>query len=140
MCGMFPVLGGCYAVPANVEYGGVTVPAFDGGAADCRQPYRLTQDCSRYPGATRLIEIDGLKLRVAGSEDGDTVLVMPQHRRDEERASNERAAKRVENFLEAGGARLVGIRAAAMDDKVRGYYLEFDRPVYDRLKERTIEE
>ena len=42
----------------------------------CNKPYKLTQDCSGFSGATRLIEVSDFRFKIAGSEDGAIVLMM----------------------------------------------------------------
>jgi hypothetical protein len=42
----------------------------------CKSPYLLEQDCSMWNGAKRLIEINGYRLRIAGTNDGKAVLIM----------------------------------------------------------------
>lgn len=42
----------------------------------CNSPYELDQDCSFFRGSKRIIEIDGHKVRIAGSKDGKVVLMM----------------------------------------------------------------
>jgi len=42
----------------------------------CSTPYKLTQDCSNFSGATRTITLDGFEVNIAGSSDGKVVMVM----------------------------------------------------------------
>ena len=45
----------------------------------CNNPYQLTQDCSNAMGARRTIRIADRKIKIAGSEDGKTILIMDAH-------------------------------------------------------------
>jgi len=69
------LLGACGTVTAIVpDADGVEhVSAIGMG---CNKPYKLTQDCSGFSGATRLIEVSGFRFKIAGSDDGSTVLMM----------------------------------------------------------------
>lgn len=42
----------------------------------CEKPYPLSQDCSYWSGGTRKVEIEGFEVKIAGSADGTTVLVI----------------------------------------------------------------
>ena len=42
----------------------------------CKSPYELTQDCSGFSGATRVVEVSGVTFKIAGSADGKIVLMM----------------------------------------------------------------
>lgn len=68
-------LGGCGTVTAIVpDAEGVEhVSAIGMG---CNKPYKLTQDCSGFSGATRLVEVSEFQFKIAGSEDGSIVLMM----------------------------------------------------------------
>ncbi len=42
----------------------------------CKKPYKLTQDCSGFSGAKRVVEVVGFRFKIAGSEDGTRVFMM----------------------------------------------------------------
>ncbi len=69
------LLGACGTVTAIVpDAEGVDhISALSMG---CNKPYKLTQDCSGFSGAKRLIELSGFRFKIAGSEDGSNVLMM----------------------------------------------------------------
>jgi len=68
-------LGACGTVTAIVpDAEGVNhVSAIGMG---CNKPYKLSRDCSGFSGATRLVELSDFQFKIAGSEDGRTVLIM----------------------------------------------------------------
>lgn len=45
-------------------------------STNCNRPYKLTEDCSFWSGATRKIEINGVRAKIAGTADGKIILLM----------------------------------------------------------------
>jgi len=53
----------------------VQLQPVDGITATCSHPYKLTQSCNLFSGASRSITVGGQKLKIAASADGKVVLI-----------------------------------------------------------------
>ncbi len=53
----------------------VQLQPVDGITATCSHPYKLTQSCNLFSGASRSITVGGQKLKIAGSADGKVLLI-----------------------------------------------------------------
>jgi hypothetical protein len=54
----------------------IIVDTYDSTYMSCSKPYEFSQDCSTGSRANRIVEIHSRKIRISGSEDGKTILVM----------------------------------------------------------------
>lgn len=69
------ILGGCGTATAIVA-DAQGQSAISGLSMGCKKPYALTQDCSGFSGATRLVRVADFEYKIAGSENGDIILMM----------------------------------------------------------------
>ena len=111
----------------------------------CNKPYKLTQDCSGFSGATRLVKFEEVAFKIAGNADGTIVFVMDatpnrsayEGRSDEAANLAFRVAKRAlsENDIEIRKAEPVASGAMLV-----GYVLTTDRDAYSVLSQHTVAE
>jgi hypothetical protein len=117
----------------------------------CSKPYRLSQDCSSWNGAKRLIEINNYRLKVAGSDDGKVVLVMNAHQLRNAVATvltlgvasvntrdNMDSLRSVEGVLSANDIRILKKVKLVSPSDVDGFILELDRDGYSILRKYSI--
>lgn len=110
--------------------------------ASCSEPYRLTQDCSDLSGARREVIIEGIRLKVAGSEDGKIVLIMDSKTIGEGfKTPIEQSSKNinlgynaVKKELTEQNIQIEKAVAVKLLDQVRGYYLILDGDGYSIIK------
>lgn len=128
-------------------------PTVSAAAASCQSPYELTQDCSIWSGAKREIQIEGFAVRIAGSFDGRTVLVMDKNwllnafktglvfeTKDFASEANNTSFDAVKNTLLANGIKVERVVTMASLGSIYGYYLFLDSDGYSLLKRYTKEE
>ena len=99
--------------------------------ADCKKPFRLRRECSNKTGPRKLIEIDGLKMRLGSSTDGTMLLMMPEgidemyHLGLATLATNDRFNALVET-VENQDVQPLRAMPVYNGPQVVGYYVEFD--------------
>lgn len=132
------VLAGCATAPPTATFKGAQVPTVSGITVTCTSPYVFTQHCSPGGGGASLkLLINNVPMRVAGTADGRSIVVMseaaiPTQQRAEEAVEAMGAA------AEPTGARLVKMEAIALVGVgVLGYIIHFDRDVYSGLRRFT---
>ena len=114
----------------------------------CNNPHKLTQDCSNAMGAKRTIRIADKKIKVAGTEDGKTVLIMDAHplrnavltgvtlfMYDAQSEENNYSYMRVKWALEKNGIHILKVVPMYSTGSVDGYFLELDGDGYSVLKQ-----
>jgi hypothetical protein len=119
--------------------------------SSCSHPYRLAQDCSEFSGATRTIRLEGLRLKIAGTADGKTVLIMPDNAVGNalltaftlgivEKKSGEsvRSLKAVEKVLAENNIRILKRTQMVSPGIIEGFFLETDKDTYSLLKRYTV--
>ncbi len=136
-------LAGCGTVTATVpDAEGVEhVSAIGMG---CSKPYELTQDCSGFSGATRLVEVGDFQFKVAGSEDGSIVLMMGAKPNSDAWSgkSTEKANVAYEitkKFLMDNGIAVSKVEPVSSGSLLAGYIITTDGNAYELLSKNTVE-
>lgn len=133
------IISGCVSVPSSVDFNGRDVPAIGPLGAGCKKPYVLTQDCSGFSGATRKIRFHDNIVRIAGSEDGTTFMVMADSALSFKTFELTVTSSNLEKHLLDLGFELIETKAMAVNDDIAGLFFVFDGDVYTVLKEFTVE-
>ncbi|MEM7503059.1 MAG: hypothetical protein AAF417_13480 [Pseudomonadota bacterium] len=138
------ILGACGTVTAIVpDAEGVEhISAIGMG---CNKPYPLTQDCSGFSGAKRLIEINDFRYKIAGSEDGTVVLMMGAKPNSDawKGKSTETANVAYEvtkKYLADNGIRVTKAEPVSSGTLLAGYVITTTGDAYSQLSTRTVEE
>lgn len=110
----------------------------------CSSPAQLDQDCSSWSGATREIEIETVRMKVAGSRDGRTVLIAgPDASADMLKGSHgqvTRVAYEVaKRRLSESGIKIVNVTPVASVGVLYGYLIMTDTDSYSILKAPSVE-
>lgn len=128
-------LAGCATAPPTATFKGSQVPTVSAITVTCTSPYVFTQNCAPGGGGASLkLLINNVPMRVAGTADGRSIVVMseaaiPKQERAEEAVEAMGAA------AEPTGARLVKMEAIALVGVgVLGYIIHFDRDVYTTIR------
>jgi hypothetical protein len=107
----------------------------NGVTAGC-DSMELTRDCSILNGATKIIEIEGQKLRVASNGSGSIVMIM--HDEDEcgmteidcQTTVNNRNYGLLKEFYSNNGINITAVHAVAAGGVIAGYKLVLDQDGY----------
>lgn len=110
----------------------------------CNKPYTLTQDCSGFSGATRLVEIADFRFKVAGSDDGTIVLMMGAKPNSDawKGKSTETANVAYEltkKFLLDNKIAITAAEPVSSGSMLAGYVITTDGDAYQLLKEKSVE-
>ncbi|WP_445355889.1 hypothetical protein ACJJI5_07395 [Microbulbifer sp. EKSA008] len=111
----------------------------NGATAGCSS-FGVSKDCNIISGATRVVSIEGSKMRIAGSEDGRTVMIM--HDSDEcgitetdcQTKVNNRNYAAIKKYYSSIGVSISSVRAIAAADFIGGYSLTLDNDGYSVLE------
>jgi hypothetical protein len=133
------ITSGCITVPATVLYNNSEIPAVGPTGNRCKQPYLLTQDCSIFSYATRMIEIEGERGRIAGSTDGSVLLVMLEDELKLDTFELNHLSHLIEDFLTTKGLSINEMQAMAGNGETAGYFFVFNGDAYSLLKSLTVE-
>ena len=133
-------LGGCVQVPPTVNYNGHLVTTVSPLSADCDTPYAMDEDCGSIMGAKRVIEIDGVRVRIAGGEEGSAVMIMADSNLSLRGEDINRAAIAIEDMLTEKGFTLLETIVCPIRDEFCILYFKFDGDVYSIIKDLTVED
>ena len=121
-------------------------------STSCAKPYSLEQDCSKWWGAKRMIDINGNKLKIAGTADGKIILVMdkspiasafkaglayPFH--DSYSKGNSDNFQVIKYELQNQGVEIVDVRPMGSFGSLDGYFLVLNKDGYSALKMFSVE-
>ncbi len=110
----------------------------------CKKPHMLTQDCSGFSGATRLIEVSEFRFKMAGSEDGAIVLMMGAKPNSDawkgKSAETANVAYEVtKKLLLDNGINISSVEPVSSGSMLSGYVIKTDGDAYALLSESTVE-
>jgi hypothetical protein len=106
----------------------------DGITATCSQPYKLTQSCNIFSGASRLITVGGQKLKIAGSADGRVILIRSASLLDlNVTTSGSSQYEAVRQALNRANLHIVRQRDMVTSGSPVGFFLELDGDGYSAL-------
>ena len=110
----------------------------------CNKPHTLTQDCSGFSGATRLVEIADFRFKIAGSDDGTIVLMMGAKPNSDawKGKSTETANVAYEltkKFLLDNKISITAAEPVSSGSMLAGYVITTDGDAYQLLKEKSVE-
>ena len=111
----------------------------------CNKPYSLTQDCSGFSGATRLVEIADFRFKIAGSDDGTVVLMMGAKPNSDawKGKSTETANVAYEvtkKYLLDNMITITAAEPVSSGSMLAGYVITTDGDAYQLLKEKSVEQ
>lgn len=137
------LLSGCGTVTAIVPdaEGKEHISAIGMG---CNKPYQLTQDCSGFSGATRLVEVADFRYKIAGSEDGTIVLMMgAKPNSDAWKGKSAETAniayELTKKFLLDNDIRITSAEPVSSGSMLAGYVITTDGDAYEVLRQQSVE-
>ncbi len=111
----------------------------------CNKPYELSQSCSGFSGATRLVEISGFQFKIAGTADGTVVLMMGAKQmsdawsgRSGETANI--AFEVVKKYLVDEGVSITLVEPVSSGALLSGYIVTADGDAYSLLSRHSVED
>jgi hypothetical protein len=110
----------------------------------CNKPYKLTQDCSGFSGATRLIELSEFRFKIAGSEDGAVVLMMGAKPTSDAWSGKSAETANVafevtKKALVENGITVTKVEPVSSGSMLAGYIITTSGDAYAILREMTVE-
>ena len=136
------LLGGCGTVTAIVpDAEGVEhVSAIGMG---CNKPYKFTQECSGFSGATRLVEVSEFQYKIAGSEDGSIVLMMGAKQMSDAWTGKSTETANVayevtKKYLSDNGIRIDKVEPVSSGNLLAGYIITTDGNAYEALSQQSV--
>lgn len=111
----------------------------------CNKPYVLTQDCSGFSGATRLIEVADFQFKIAGSEDGSVVLMMGAKPTSDAWSGKSSETANIayevtKKALAENGITVTKAEPVSSGSMLAGYVISTTGDAYKVLREMTVEE
>ena len=116
----------------------------------CSEPYKITQDCNNWIGASRKISIDGFDIKIGATSKGNIVIVMdakwlanslanPFHLNNptHSRASNN-SFDAVKKILTQNNIKISRVRPLKSFGNIDGYILELSSDGYSVLKKYSV--
>ncbi len=135
-------LGGCGTVTAIVpDAEGVEhVSAIGMG---CNKPYKFTQECSGFSGATKLVEVSEFQYKIAGSEDGTIVLMMGAKQMSDAWTGKSTETANVayevtKKYLSDNGIRIDKVEPVSSGSLLAGYIITTDGNAYEALSQQSV--
>ncbi|NOX69976.1 MAG: hypothetical protein GXP15_12365 [Gammaproteobacteria bacterium] len=110
----------------------------------CNKPYKFTQDCSGFSGATRRIELSNVQFKIAGTEDGAIVLMMGAKQMSDAVSGKSSETANIayevtKKFLLGEGVQISLVEPVASGSLLAGYIITTDSNTYSLLSKHTIE-
>jgi hypothetical protein len=141
---------GCASTPVPVVVDALGYDPINAVTMGCDKPYELTQDCSKWMGANRKISVEGRDIRIAGSKDGQVILVMGGHlaknslkqsllRRDYSGIEANASFEAVKTVLLQHDIKISRVRAVMILGRINGYVFDVEGDGYGVLKAYTEE-
>jgi hypothetical protein len=136
------LLGACGTVTAIVpDAEGVNhVSAIGMG---CNKPYKLTQDCSGFSGAERLVELSEFRFKIAGSEDGSIVFMMSATPNSDSFSGKSSEVANIayeltKKFLLDNGVKVTQVEPVSSGALLSGYIITTDGNAYQVLSKMSV--
>lgn len=136
------LLAGCGTVTATVP-DATGVEHVSALSMSCSKPYALTQDCSGFSGAKRLVDISGFRYKIAGSADGSVVLMMGAKPNSDAFAGKSTETANVayevtKKFLLDQGINITLTQPVTSGSYLAGYIVKTDGDAYAALSGQTV--
>lgn len=110
----------------------------------CNKPYKLTQDCSGMSGAKRRIQLSGVEFKIAGSEDGNIVLMMGAKQLSDAASGRSSEAANIayevsKKFLIENGVEILAVEPVSSGSLLAGYVITTDSDSYSMLSKHSAD-
>lgn len=114
-------------------------PIVGATSVNCKKPVELPRDCSSISGPKRLIEVSGVRMRIAGSADGRTILLAGPNPNSDSLAGahaqiTNSAYEVVKRELVRRGIRMTRVDPIASMGSLFGYLVYYDGDAYTALE------
>jgi len=134
------LLAACTNTPTIITFNDQSLGTYN-PTAGCTQ-LLLQQDCSKVVGATRNIIIDDIELRIAGSSNGRSLLIMskPKVLARPNSVALKSGKIAVDNFYAKRNIAIIETKAIYGNNVIIGFHYTFDVDGYSPLKELSIKQ
>ena len=123
----------------NLEY---AIDSFTDGIVDtfsmrevvCGAPFNFTQSCNGFFGSSKKIQINDAKMRIAGSDDGKSVMVMKSSVLTLAFTSAGKTLDEIRQVLSENSISVLNVKAIKYSNNLEGYIISLDGDGYSVLK------
>ncbi len=128
------LLTGCVSTPPKIVSDAEGVPFVDAIAMTCHEPYELTQDCGPVIGPAAKLKIDGVDMKIAGSEDGKLIVLRAGSVFDRRGEGANDAYRLVQRVLSEHQIQVTSLVPLVSANILKGYVITTDVPAYEVLE------
>ena len=121
---------GCVSTSPTVVSDAEGEPFVDAIAMTCHEPYELGRDCGPVVGPAAELEIDGVPMKVAGSEDGTLIVLYAGSVFDQRGEGANDAYRLVQDLLTEHHIELTRVVPLVSANILKGYAIATDVPAY----------
>ena len=110
----------------------------------CNKPYKFTQDCSGFSGATRRVELSGFQFKIAGTQDGTVILMMGAKQMSDAVSGKSTETANIayevtKKFLVGEDTRITLVEPVSSGSLLAGYIITTDKDAYTMLSQYSVE-
>ena len=111
----------------------------------CNKPYKLTQDCSGLSGAKRRVTLSDVEFKIAGTENGQIVLMMNAKPNSDAWAGRSAESANVayevtKKYLIGEGVNITKVEPVSSGSVLAGYVITTDADSYALLSKHTVDD
>lgn len=125
---------GCVSTPPTLVSGAEGEPFVDAIAMTCDTPYELTRDCRPVRGPGAALEIAGVEMKIAGSDDGRLIVLYAGSVWDRRGEGANEAYRLVETVLSEHHIQVTRLVPLVSANILKGYVITTDIPAYEVLE------
>lgn len=127
------VMVGCVSTPPTVVVDAQSQNFVDAIAMTCEVPYELTRDCGSIFGPSAKVEIHGVAMEIAGSEDGKLIVFKGGSVFDRRGEGNNEAYDALKTLLTENQIQITRVVPLVSANILMGYAVHTDVAAYDML-------
>jgi len=131
-------LTACVSNPPVLVPDALNSKSISGISMSCSSPYELSNDCSGLSGPTKKIAISGVKMKVAGTDDGKVIMMFGYSSLSPNMQEINTGYEMIKRELVTNNITIVKVKPVVSSNILFGYALETDKPSYDVLSQFGI--
>jgi|SRR5690554_2207994 len=125
---------GCVSTPPTLAPNAEGETFVDAIAMTCNAPYQLTRDCNPVRGPGAKLEIAGIEMKIAGSEDGKLIVLSAGSALDRRGEGANEAYRLVETVLSEHQVQVTRLVPLVSANILKGYAITTDIPAYGKFE------
>ena len=132
-------LAGCTSNPPVLVTEAQGVEPVSAIRMGCRKPWPLTQNCTSLSGPTKLVEINEVRFKVAGTAEETTTVMFGGTRLGNQGSTSNVGFEMMKRELVTRGHEIVSVVPIISSGTVFGYAIETKEPTYQIWQEFAVE-